>query len=110
MNEPESGDDLRAIFLRHVTPLPEQPFVARVAAQVRAESRRELLLQRWLRIAAAVLLVLASPLLLRFAQWISAQSGSLLARFSEWAGSPPGMAAVAVVVLVVLLVHRWRTQ
>lgn len=108
MNEPTEDADLHELFRREHAHVPEQPFVAALAARVAAERARAKLIRRLAQVAALALVVAASPWLIAGSEWMSEHLGRVLTQAADWLGTPMGMACGAAAVVTFLVLRRLR--
>ena len=108
MSETAHDFDLHELFRREHTHVPEQPFVAMLAARVAAERTRARRLRRGVQVAALALVVAASPWLIAGSEWLTARVGVVPEAATVWLGTPLGMACGAAAVAVWLALRKLR--
>lgn len=108
MSETTPDFDLHELFRREHTHVPEQPFVATLAARVVAERTRARRLRRSVEVAALALVVATSPWLIAGSEWLTARVGVVPEAAAVWLGTPLGMACGAVAVAVLLALRRLK--
>jgi hypothetical protein len=107
MNEHEDFDALlKARFDREHQHVPADPFVAGVMQRIRAEEQLKTGLRIGLYAAALIAAVVVSPWLIAGAARLNAALSSSL----SWATGLPGVWAVGVLAVGVLVVQRVRSR
>jgi|SRR5688572_14025421 hypothetical protein len=104
MNDESQAFDprLQELFRREHTHLPAEPFSSTALRALTAERKRVAFRTRLLQAAAAIALIVLSPMLITVSTWIATRLDPLFTLVSAWLESPLVLAGAALCALAAL--------